>query len=101
MNEWQPIETAPTDGTPVLLTWARGDMEGHIMQGRFEGEWMNMAGGSLEKFGRTVGLGGPTHWFPIPKMPGQVRRVPIIGVVEAGVWRDRDGNVVRNEGEEE
>lgn len=106
MNEWQPIETAPTDGTPVLLTWAQGNMQGHIMQGRFDGEWLNMAGGSLDKFGRMVGLGSPTHWFPIPSMPGQgrpdqARMIPIIGVAEAGVWRDRKGNVVRVETDEE
>lgn len=59
---WQPIETAPRDGTMVLL-WHRnadGATAGWML-GWFDQfhEWENMCGGLLE----------PTHWMPLPDPP--------------------------------
>jgi hypothetical protein len=77
-REWQPIETAPKDGTVVLLTWMDGlthqpaeiwPMQwGHIQRnGLFPertGMWVSPDGsvtwnGSADDF-------GPTHWMPAP-----------------------------------
>lgn len=73
MTEWQPIETAPKDGTPILL--ARKEYidiglwdHTHICrQGAAPGSWMSGFDGS--------GPDGPeddywpTHWMPLPQPP--------------------------------
>lgn len=66
---WRLIATAPTDGTTVLLTWDSGQLKETVIKGYYDGEWKNMAGGSLDKYGRGLGLGGPTHWFPLLHLP--------------------------------
>ncbi len=72
---WQPIETAPKDGTRVDL-WVRDhyctftdSSHGRVANARFENgkwhdphmEWGN--GGPLGMCAR------PTHWMPIPAAP--------------------------------
>jgi hypothetical protein len=65
---WHPIETAPRDGTIVLLySPARGDTpRDHYGPGQFDacdpvmccqGRWEH------ELFG------DPTHWMPLPELP--------------------------------
>lgn len=84
---WQPIETAPKNGTPVLV-WApnsRGDAEGWFRRaqlgcaiasysGIFGGGWY----GDLVRFeygwestgSYTVDIRlEPTHWMPLPGPP--------------------------------
>lgn len=62
MSEWQPIETAPKDETPVLL-WAntRRDREYSHWIGAFDGEnWRDEVEGHFLQ---------PTHWMPLPDPP--------------------------------
>ena len=68
--KWQPIETAPMDGTPVIVGiaglansvgeayWWQND------EGR--GGWQTWDGANHE---RTVYTTTPTHWMPLPSEP--------------------------------
>ena len=70
-NEWQPIETAPKDGTQLLLycgnEWG-GIIVGHygdlLLVNDVTDEWETETcwQSGLEKF-------GVTHWMPLPKPP--------------------------------
>lgn len=63
---WQPIETAPRDGTDVLFFDPNTEEGGSVMLGRYEdGEWFDH---SRDSFNRT-----PTHWMPLPPPPEGAR----------------------------
>ena len=57
MNQWQPIETAPTDGTKILVQLRRG----RVYAAKYRGNlwWANIYG----EF--TVSV-HPLGWIPIP-----------------------------------
>lgn len=61
MSEWQPIETAPKDGT-YILGYGEHDHRGHYIDAihwwhdRWTIEWMS-------------GFQRPTHWMPLPAPP--------------------------------
>jgi hypothetical protein len=57
--EWQPIETAPKDGTVVLLSDGKIVKEGHYL-GYWS--WLDLAGDRV-----------PTHWMPMPDPPRSIR----------------------------
>jgi hypothetical protein len=59
MNGWQPIETAPRDGTPVLA-WFQGSAVVAFLNPR-TGRWDD--GDFYDD------LGSPSHWMPIPPAP--------------------------------
>jgi hypothetical protein len=63
MSEWLPIETAPTDGTFVLL-WAANESE-CAMVGYFGRRW-ELAHCDCAPF-------TPTHWMPLPDPPKEQR----------------------------
>lgn len=61
---WQPIETAPRDGTRVLA-WVKGHL---VMIADFrkwgfnrESSWVSITGGEIHP--------QPTHWMPLPATP--------------------------------
>ena len=69
---WQPIETAPRDGTSILVcggTWV-GDFSGEVSLGgvamvTFLGsKW---AVDNTEYYAPTIR--NPTHWMPLPPLP--------------------------------
>lgn len=55
---WQPIETAPDDGTDVLTCDFRGQMR-VLHFSEYSGEWICSAWSSYD----------PTHWQPLPDPP--------------------------------
>ena len=66
---WQPIETAPRDGTEILLYV--GTLCHDYGVAWWNGEWWEM--GSRECAGMKdrfdVEFGAPTHWMPLPEPP--------------------------------
>lgn len=74
MSEWQPIATAPTDGTEILL-WLRGEMYRPVEIGY----WLQRKTKKAKSGWRSVehpyfldgpeGFGEPTHWMPLPSPP--------------------------------
>ena len=74
---WRTMESAPRDGTRVLL--AGKDIYGANDPGgprwRIDFGWYEPKGGTLRE--GWVGLGThypPTHWMPYPKPPTDTRR---------------------------
>lgn len=67
MSEWQPIETAPKDGTVVII------LHGNLMAIAFadpenEGVWTLDDGHDYRPACRRE-LTKPTHWMPLPSPP--------------------------------
>ena len=74
MNNWQPIETAPKDGTFILL---------HVEHfGLCQGYWceepVNIKTGEDAEPCWMAGLSAhfcrnvvPTHWMPLPEVPNE------------------------------
>lgn len=61
MSEWQPIETAPKDGTEVLVYAAE---DHYITKAEFfDNHWREL---SYEGYGQYL---YPTYWMPIPDPP--------------------------------
>lgn len=57
---WQPIETAPKDGSRVLLF---GKERGFLDARAFVGAWLN------ERWMGPQIVAIPTHWMPLPTPP--------------------------------
>ncbi|WP_179954011.1 DUF551 domain-containing protein [Denitrobaculum tricleocarpae] len=67
MSEWQPIETAPKDGTWVLGFQRRSAPQDTIQVWTFsysENLWINAA--DSNDFDEQ-----PSHWMPLPTPPGE------------------------------
>jgi len=59
MPGWQPIETAPRDGTKFL---------GVTKSGRMKVDWFDVTL-SVSQFAHERGDNGYTHWMPLPEPP--------------------------------
>ena len=59
MTEWQPIETAPKDGTEMLAFWNRSNVYG--IASFDDGRWADETGE----------VSAPTHWMPLPEPPAE------------------------------
>lgn len=65
MSEWQPIETAPRDGTRVILAWD-GVRVGYFLDNSASIKpWSGWKVPSMETWPK----GQPTHWMPLPEPP--------------------------------
>lgn len=75
--QWQPIETAPKDGTWVLIagpsgystTPLRAEVGRYYPQFRPLNPWQTHADDAF-----TDGGPGPTHWIPLPEQPAAAAR---------------------------
>ena len=70
--DWRPIETAPKDGTDVLLLFTglkravhigSYDISEHIRNGKSDYRSEGWSIGSMWGFGTNP---NPTHWMPLP-----------------------------------
>lgn len=81
--EWQPIETAPKDGTRIICaaighsdTWVRLESGGHSLQSNPTLRvWWASSGSWSEKFNKFYdgvepsGFANISHWMPMPSCP--------------------------------
>jgi hypothetical protein len=65
--EWQPIATAPKDGTRVLLWWAK-DARSRIRILRWDSDLYNPEGRWTDG---EYDYDMPSHWMPLPDPPTQ------------------------------
>jgi hypothetical protein len=67
---WQPIETAPKDGTPILLHM-RGEVTCGVYRRGEQWPWLVFDPGADESVNGWVDTGryGPTEWMPLPDLP--------------------------------
>jgi hypothetical protein len=60
---WQPIETAPKDGSEILALWKRSQ----IQSNGYGVVWFE--DGSWREFDYECLVSDPTHWMPLPSVP--------------------------------
>lgn len=65
-QQWQAIETAPKDGTPLLLfaRWERAEASIRVIGWFIGDEWIS---NSFIGQGKAVLV--PSHWMPLPPFP--------------------------------
>jgi hypothetical protein len=69
LTGWQPIKTAPKDGTNVLLVNRKGNIASGLWQGEGSSMGWWLRGGNRPNTFFNDHF-GPTHWQPLPKPPG-------------------------------
>jgi hypothetical protein len=84
MNEWHPIETAPKDGTDILVGWWSAgvwfvrnawwedgfDINTGAIDPAGEGWWYpNTSVGTYKVCQENNAVDGPKYWMPMPKEP--------------------------------
>lgn len=95
MTTWQSIETAPKDGSTVLVWCADLDasnrpveFDQHIALAHWSGQhWFGIDGSVA--YGYSMGdyfeheAYFPTHWMPLPSPPGEDPGIPILASRDA------------------
>lgn len=67
MSEWQPIETAPKDGTTIDLWLQAGE---RIADARWNRDaWRFWCQDEFESMDWIKIVGRATHWMPLPEPP--------------------------------
>jgi hypothetical protein len=74
---WQPIETAPKDGTRVLLALSDRDEDERgkdfygsgVVIGFWDEHYQNGEGWLIDREEQFAGWCDPTDWQPVPDMP--------------------------------
>ena len=69
MIEWRPIETAPMDGTEVLIFEAGQSFGYDYAIGRFLPRWDGDAIGGWSNRNSASEYNRPSHWMPLPQSP--------------------------------
>lgn len=72
--DWQPIETAPKDGTAVIVYGGNDEANGKLQVGQgFWDSYVCMVSGTMMRWcwenGAVPCDPQPTHWMPLPKPP--------------------------------
>ena len=71
MTEWKPIETAPKDGTPILLYSSKAKMN-LVLNNGCEVDFYNS---KYDGFGRfNMRHWPPSHWMLLPEPPKSAGR---------------------------
>ena len=73
VQQWQPIETAPKDGTNILLVNRAGNVATGLWQGNgeYEGWWLRGGNRPNTFFNHHY---GPSYWMPLPEPPTEAIR---------------------------
>lgn len=92
MNQWQPIETAPKDGTMIDLWvdgdypqrysdahWGKGGHECGEMGEYCDSDWHSQEEGWTCSFGMPIPENKVTHWLPLPPPPTEQSSAPAKG----------------------
>lgn len=68
MTEWQPIETAPKDGSELLLAYIlmHDDLPHQLVVGRWDDEFVEFR--EPLRYEQPLET-QPTHWMPLPEPP--------------------------------
>jgi hypothetical protein len=70
MAEWQPIETAPRDGTRILATGGGLDANMEVVSYLVDtGAWETPNYVLDDRDNEAEGYSRPTHWMPLPAPP--------------------------------
>lgn len=67
MMEWQPIETAPKDGTAILLYCTKFYFGSGVYLGSWAGTFFEVCTEGETDF--PYSDDGATHWMPLPAPP--------------------------------
>lgn len=68
MSEWQPIETAPRDGTVILVYRPLG-RKNSTYGGRVGIDAFGTVSSYPQEWSQSLRFAKPTHWMPLPEPP--------------------------------